>query len=89
MHRRRAGHAVLIRWKNSAAMAHVPAPPFLKVNGRENGFWEATLEGPVDDLVRWLARYEVQELDITRPDLERLFRRFYEHEHAGSPGAPA
>jgi ABC-2 type transport system ATP-binding protein len=76
--RRRAGHEVTIRWKNGAAMASVQPPAFLKVGSREQGWWQGTLEGSVDELVRWLTKYEVEELDITRPDLERLFMRFYE-----------
>ncbi len=77
--RRRAGHEVVIRCEEwHAAMASVQQPAFLKVGSREPGRWQGTLEGPVDELVRWLAKYEVEELEITRPDLERLFRRFYE-----------
>lgn len=86
--RRRAGHEVLIRWKQPSAMTRVPPPAFLKVSRREDGAWAGMLDGPVDGLVRWLTAHEVEELEITRPDLERLFRRFYEHERA-APGASA
>src|SRR5207244_251557 len=65
--RRRAGHEVTIRWKNGAAMSGVTPPPFLTINRRDAGVWAGMLSGPVDDLVRWLAQYQIDELDITRP----------------------
>jgi beta-exotoxin I transport system ATP-binding protein len=86
--RRRAGHEVMIRWKSGQAMAGVEPPPMLRLSRREPAIWEGMLAGDIDGFIRWLARYDVEELDITRPDLERLFRRFYEHER-GAPGASA
>jgi ABC-2 type transport system ATP-binding protein len=77
--RSRAGHEVTIRWRN-AAEAHLPPPSFLNVHKREGATWEATLIGRVDDLTRWLARYQIADLTVGRPDLETLFRSFYEKE---------
>jgi ABC-2 type transport system ATP-binding protein len=88
--RRRAGHEVTVRWRDGAAMASVQPPAFFSVQRRDGGVWSGTLEGPVDELVRWLARHQVEELEVTRPDLERLFRRFYEHERTpDGPGGRA
>jgi ABC-2 type transport system ATP-binding protein len=85
--RRRAGHEITIRWTDGGVMADVQPPPFLKLHRREGAFWVGMLEGPLDDAIRWLARYRIAELEVTRPDLERLFRRFYEHDQAPHDGA--
>jgi hypothetical protein len=41
------------------------------------------LDGPVDELIRWLASQAVEDLTIGRPDLETLFRRYYESQEPG------
>jgi ABC-2 type transport system ATP-binding protein len=76
--RRRAGHEVTIRWKDPAVARGLTPPPFLSVNERDEARWHATLDGPVDELIRWLAPHAVEDLTIGRPDLETLFRRYYE-----------
>jgi len=75
--RSRARHEVTIHWRN-AAEAHLPPPAFLTVHKRDGATWEATLTGRVDDLTRWLAQHQIADLTIGRPDLETLFRSFYE-----------
>lgn len=78
--RRRAGHEVEIRWKDGAA-ASVEPPEFLRVYRREGLGWSAVLDGQVERLVHWLAeRPGVADLKIAPPDLESLFRRYYESE---------
>jgi ABC-2 type transport system ATP-binding protein len=75
--RQRAGHHVVIRWTDPAAAAAAP-PEFLHVE-RQNGVdWNGMLEGPVERLVAWLAGRPFDDLSIGPPDLETLFRRFYE-----------
>ncbi len=77
----RAGHEVMIRWKAGAAIPDA-SPDFLHVHHRTPTVWEGALEGPVDRLIRWLADRPVDDLSIGRPDLEALFRRFYEGDGA-------
>jgi len=72
----RAGHAVAIRWRGGAGT--LEAPEFLKVTRRDADEWEGMLEGPMEPLVRWLAGRPIDDLSIGRPDLERMFKRFYE-----------
>ena len=77
--RARAGHEVTIRWRDDAA-APPDAPAFLHVRARESRTWRATLDGPVDALIAWLASLPsgtVADLTISPPDLDSLFRRFY------------
>lgn len=73
--RARAGHEVAIRWRDGAGAMEAPA--FLKLDNRSSEAWEGSLEGPVSRLVDWLAGKPVADLEIGRPDLETLFRRYY------------
>lgn len=74
--RRRAAREVMIRWRDTAAAAQAP-PNFLQLRERSDRQWNATLTGPVDELVRWLAPQMHEELTIGQPDLETLFRNYY------------
>jgi ABC-2 type transport system ATP-binding protein len=78
--RDRAGHDVTIRWKDDAPALAIEPPDFLKLTRCERAVWQGTLEGPVRRFVDFLAGKSVEDLSIGRPDLESLFRRFYEHE---------
>ncbi len=75
---RRAGHEVVIRWKDPSQARTLAAPGFLQQVRRDDSTWTALLEGPVDELIRWLAPHAIDDLTVGRPDLETLFRRFYE-----------
>jgi ABC-2 type transport system ATP-binding protein len=78
--RARAGHEVMIRWQTDDA-AEAPPPPFLHVR-REGRVWSGSNEGSASELVSFLNGRPVEDLSIGRPDLETLFRRFYEQERA-------
>jgi len=73
--RAKAGHEVLIRWRAGAGA--IEGPAFLKLDVRTAEVWEGSVEGPVSRLVDWLASKPVADLEIGRPDLETLFRRYY------------
>jgi ABC-2 type transport system ATP-binding protein len=74
--RDRAGHDVTIQWKDDPEA--LEPPNFLKLTRREHRLWQGRLEGPVNQLVDFLANRPIEDLAIGRPDLESLFRRFYE-----------
>src|SRR5207244_644694 len=76
--RDRAGHDVTIRWQNESRALNLTPPEFLKLTRREGAVWQGTLDGPAHRLVNFLAGQPVDELSIGRPDLESLFRRFYQ-----------
>ncbi len=77
--RERTGHDVTIRWKDeSHALQHTP-PGFLNLTQNEGAVWHGTLDGPAHQLIDFLAGKAVADLSIGRPDLESLFRRFYQH----------
>ena len=75
--RAHAGHQVTIRWPDAAAAAG-PPPDFMILEERDGRTWTGMLQGPVDRLIDWLAGRAVDDLSIGRPDLESLFRRYYE-----------
>ena len=76
--RDRTGHDVTIRWKDkSHALQHTP-PGFLKLTRNEGALWHGTFDGPAHPLIDFLAGKSVEDLSIGRPDLESLFRRFYQ-----------
>ena len=83
--RRRAGHDVAIRFAPDAAPPDPPAG--LRLHERAAQHWSGRVEGPIGDFVQWLARQRVEDVTITRPDLETLFRRFYEP-GTDTPAAP-
>jgi ABC-2 type transport system ATP-binding protein len=74
--RARAGHEVTIRWRDAASASADP-PAFLKVDKRAGLVWSGTLNGPVDQLIGWLAQRPIDDVSIGRPDLETLFRAYY------------
>jgi ABC-2 type transport system ATP-binding protein len=74
--RQRAGHEVTIRWRDSEAAAAAP-PDFFRISEQTDRVWRGILNGPVDEMVRWLAGRAFDDLAIGRPDLETLFRQFY------------
>jgi ABC-2 type transport system ATP-binding protein len=76
--RRRAGHRVVIRWKDPRQAAALRPPAFLNLAQRDEATWDGVLDGPVEELIRWLAAHPIDDLLIERPDLETLFRRFYQ-----------
>jgi ABC-2 type transport system ATP-binding protein len=78
--RQRAGHDVLIRWKRAEDAPQTEPPAFLKITRREGAEWYGVLDGPADALVDFLAGKPLEELNVTRPDLESLFRRYYERD---------
>ena len=76
--RNRTGHEVTIRWRDESHARNLATPDFLKLTRREGAVWQGTLDGPVHQLVDFLTGKLVEELNIGRPDLESLFRRFYQ-----------
>jgi ABC-2 type transport system ATP-binding protein len=82
--RERTGHDVTIRWKEEVLTNSFLPPAFLKLTRHEGTVWQGRLDGPVQTLVEFLAGKPIEDLRIGRPDLESLFRRFYEDHGKGS-----
>jgi len=82
--RRRTGSEVTIRWREPGLASGLEPPPFLRIERRDGATWRGSLEGPVESFIAWLSGRPVADLTITRPDLEAVFRRYYEGERAGA-----
>ena len=81
--RQKSGHQVGIRWKNSV---DIPAPPaFLKINRETDDYWLCLTDQPIRMTIGWLADKPVDDLTITKPDLETVFKQYYsEHKKTES-----
>lgn len=80
---RSAGHEVLIAWRGPAP-ERGDLPRGLTIENAVDGRWHGRHDGPLEPLLAWLAGKPVEDLTIQRPDLETLFRRFYQE----SPVSP-
>ncbi len=76
--RSRARRRFTIRWARVEDAADVKPPPFLAIDERRNRTWDGSLTGQTPELVRWAATQPIEDLTIGHPDLESLFRRYYE-----------
>lgn len=74
--KRDAGHDVEVAWKPGAAPQHPPEG--LTLREQTPSRWAGRLDGPVEPLLAFLAGRGIEDVKIARPDLERLFRRYYE-----------
>lgn len=78
--RARAERVVTLTWRSAGASDSTGVPPFLRVIGRRNATWHCALSGSVTDLVKWCAEQPLDDLSISPPDLDTLFRRMYQPE---------
>ncbi len=72
-----ARRQVTIRWTQGAAAPKAP-PAFLELSDRRDRLWQGDLTGPVAGFLQWASGQPVEDVAIGHPDLESLFRRFYE-----------
>jgi hypothetical protein len=49
----------------------------LTLRRRIGRVWECDLKGEVTELVAWLAGQSIEDVEISRPNLESLFRQYY------------
>lgn len=75
--RRTTGHEVTLRFASENGMPQ-QMNDGLTVTQRDGRTWTCMYTGKVDALMRELASYELDDVSITRPDLDSIFRRFYE-----------
>jgi ABC-2 type transport system ATP-binding protein len=72
-----ARHEVRIDWRDGLG-ERVERPGFLNLSQQSAARWNGTLDGPVDPLIAWLVGKPIADVSITKPDLETLFRRYYD-----------
>ena len=76
--RGRARRIVEIVLADEETAACVQLPDFLKLNRRDGRQCYCELEGPTPPLICWAAQQAIEDMSISPPDLESLFRKFYE-----------
>jgi len=67
----------VIRWKAVAEAGQTP-PAFLELQHNDGREWTCLLVGAAMELVRWAATQPIEDLTVGRPDLEGLFRCYYQ-----------
>jgi ABC-2 type transport system ATP-binding protein len=78
--RARARRTVELVYADAETTARVALPDFLQAPRRDGRRLHCELEGPATPLVRWAAQQTLEDMTITPPDLEALFRKFYDTE---------
>jgi ABC-2 type transport system ATP-binding protein len=80
--RAQAVHEFDVRWA-SARAGDEAAPAFVRLSQKTAARWAGTVEpGRLDEFVRFVAQRPVADIRLARPDLETIFRRFYETDDA-------
>lgn len=80
--RARARRAVSIEFREGAKPHAAEAPSFLTVRDETASRWACELTGQTRELIQWAAGQPIEDITIGPPDLERLFRDFYEYEES-------
>jgi len=76
--RGRARRMVELVFPNSETAASLPLPSFLKLNRQDGRRCFCELEGTTPPLIGWAAKQAIEDISISPPDLESVFRRFYQ-----------
>ena len=75
--RAQARREVVLRWREHGGHSAQP-PPCLEIIERHEDVWRATITGPVEELLQWLAAQRLEDVVIGQPDMETLFQQYYE-----------
>ena len=76
--RRRAHRFVVLRFRSDAPS--IEPPDFLNIEQRIGQTWRCELTGTTPQLVAWAAGQPLEDLEVSPPSLESLFRRYYQFE---------
>ena len=88
--RRQAGYHIRIRWQNEQDAASMTPPAFFEMHRQDGDSWSALTRRPVAELIQWLVGKSIADLTIDRPDLDTVFRRYYQSaEDTTSTGDPS
>ncbi len=82
--RKRAYRSVELRFVNAEEAARVELPVFLQLEENDGATYRCVLTGTTPQLIEWAAQQRLEDLSVSPPSLESLFRRFYEPQENGS-----
>ncbi len=74
--RARAHRVVHLVWQGTPPEPDA-LPDGLAIERQEGGRWTCLFDGPAKTLVDWAATQSIEDLDISPPDLDRVFHAFY------------
>lgn len=78
--RGQAKRVVTLTFNSDVGSRNTLVPEFLDVVERAEGRWRCILNGPVMDFVRWSGTVPLEDLVVSPPDLDELFRHYYHQE---------
>ena len=81
--RQRARRRVEVTFADSDPARRAEPPAAFQVRERGDRVWRGELSGPAGVLSAWLAASRVEDLVVSPPDLEALFRGYYREEGDG------
>ena len=76
--REKARRSITIEWQRGVDSSAISVPKFLEIHERDDRRWSGSLHGTAGELIGWLHAKPVADLILGRPDLDSLFRRYYE-----------
>jgi ABC-type uncharacterized transport system ATPase subunit len=76
--RERARRRVTIAFTADRDASSLERPACLALQTRKPNRWRGELTGDAKTLLQWAASQPIADIEIERPDLEQLFRRYYE-----------
>jgi ABC-2 type transport system ATP-binding protein len=76
--RRSARREFVVVFRDEAAAATTSPPPFMEITRRTGRRWHGLLDGAAGELIPWLGAHAVDDVTISPPDLDSLFRAYYE-----------
>ena len=82
--RRRAARDVTVEFATEQACRTTEVPDLFAVARRTDRSWHGTLTGSAVELVAWAARQPLSDVTIGQPDLDSLFRQYYQPQDAAS-----
>lgn len=77
--RARAPRIVTLRYAEDSTPASAELPPFLHLLASEGRHWRCTLSGPTPPFIAWAAQQPLDDMTVSPPDLDHLFRQYYEN----------
>jgi ABC-2 type transport system ATP-binding protein len=82
--RKRARREFMVRFSTEAA-AEMPVPDFLVTDTQHDRQWSGTLVGTPSQLVSWAATQPLEDMSLSPPSLESLFRSYYQDAEEAVP----
>lgn len=81
--RRQAPRVIRITFDSAQAVAAVDWPNFLRLHSQHENVCVLHMDGPAARLIAWSAQQPVSDINISSPNLEAVFRRFYSDSSGG------